>query len=156
MSVYLVDRTMNGKCQAYVPWVSGHVTPDELRAVLGPRAHLPKVAGPEGEPTMLVYSFSRRYVQAVVTYLRTRSDCEAVRFRSAHSLNEHCTPQCEGAWKQAEEGQYHEDECQCRCGGTRHNAGNPWWSRWDAEDVSTDGKTIVEVRVLPPLRVVTT
>ena len=162
MAVFLVDRPVKGKTQMYAPVTVPSATIWRgLRGVLGPRAvyaETPWAADPLAEPTHRVYTFARKYTQAVVTWLRTLPECEAVRLRVAYVLNEngnpHCSPQCEGAWYSEEhQGIDHEDVCECRCGGLKHNHGNPWWRRWNEESavLAEPGGTSHEIRRLPGL-----
>jgi hypothetical protein len=161
-AVFLVDRPVKGKTLMYAPVAAGDGILRGLRSVLGPRAVYtvtPWAADPLAEPTHQVCAFARKYTQGVVTWLRTRPECGAVRLRVAYVLNEngnpHCSPQCEGAWfSEEQQGIDHEDVCECRCGGLRHNHGNPWWRRWEqvSAALAAPGLTSHEIRSLPGLR----
>jgi hypothetical protein len=133
------------------------VSADDLHQVIGRRAKIEVEVVPEKEH-LLALRFTRGYTQAITTYLRTRHDCAAVRLRIEYLQRNgktHCTPQCEGAWMDAERGEEHDQVCECPCGGARHNEGRPWWSRWRVdkhEETKTDRQLtrVRQIRILPP------
>ena len=145
---YLVDRQpQDVKIKIWVP-ARSPVDEDAIREVTGKGTHVQ----PAGSvPGFRRYAVSCHYRQAIVAWLRSLPGSGGVRLRNYYHALRHCSPQCEGAWVQAERGEYHDDHCNCSCGGYRHNSGNPWWARFDVVDTGRDGEYISEVRFLPPL-----
>ena len=145
---YLVDRQpQDVKIIVWAPAASP-VDEDAIRAVNGKGTHAERIADLYG---FRGYRVSSQYRQAIVAWLRGLPGSGGVRSRNYHHVSGHCTPQCEGAWLQAERGEHHEDRCNCSCGGYRHNSGNPWWSRFAVVDTGQEGDFIYEVHFFPPL-----
>jgi hypothetical protein len=158
VTVFYIDRPMTGHCRAIVP--KGSVTLDDVRSVCGARTR-PKIRPYLGEtdedrernagrPAVLdEIFFGRQYAQALATWLRERGE---VSLRAVHVKDAHCTPQCEGAWKHEEEGREHAENCNCQCGGYRHDSARPWFARHElaSEDIDGNG-VVIRVWKLAPL-----
>jgi hypothetical protein len=157
---FYIDRPMRGRhCRAIVP--AGSVTLADMRAVCGPRTR-PKIRPYLGETDEQrqaaeaggrstgkdEVSFGRQHTMAVATWLRQQGE---VRLRAVHAPDAHCTPQCEGAWKDDEAGREHSESCTCQCGGYRHDTARPWFARHELVSEDAAGGLVYRLWKLGPL-----